>query len=143
MTNSALKVQTTTDLISLLGDFTRTLELEQQTLLALDAEQLMSVAERKTRILERIGQIDSTLMDKITSSEEQDDDYANVEEIRSLIDVCKNRNRENSLMVAQGLKICRNSIGILNSTIQKQSVELYSANGQSNTAISSRNLGEA
>jgi len=143
MTTKPHRIGNASELIRLLGDFNRTLELEQKSLLELEADQLITVTERKQMILDRIGQIDEHLMDQITGVAETDEGFASIEKIRQLINSCREQNRENSVMVAQGLKITRNAIGFLNNTVQQQSIELYSATGQSRAELSSRKLGEA
>jgi len=143
MTTKTHRIGNSAELIRLLGDFNRTLELEQKSLLELEADQLITVTERKQMILDRIAQIDEHLMDRITGAAETDEGFTSIEKIRQLIDSCREQNRENSVMVAQGLKITRNAIGFLNNTVQQQSIELYSATGQSRAELSSRKLGEA
>ncbi|MBX2883438.1 MAG: flagellar protein FlgN [Granulosicoccus sp.] len=143
MTANVNSIGTADELLKLLSEFNRALENEQKSLLELEAEQLLTVSARKQQILERIGQIETALLEKITTADTTSEDYSSIQSIQKLISRCREQNRDNGVLVAQGLKICRNSIGFLNSTVQQQSVELYTPTGQANSQLGSRKIGEA
>lgn len=141
-TNGAI-ISTVDSLLNLLNDFKLVLEMEQRALLELTQDHVTTVASRKEDILRKINRVHPDLLHRVRDTSEIHDIDHPIEQVRQLIETCKQHNRDNGALVAQGLKMCRNSIGFLRNNMNDLSVELYDPNGHTQSGLVSRNIGEA
>ncbi|MBX2879960.1 MAG: flagellar protein FlgN [Granulosicoccus sp.] len=136
-------IETPTELVSVLNDFTAVLELEQEALLAPASEHLDTVVTRKHALLQQINQIHPSLIQKMSQPEGNGDDLQQMVRAKELINTCNQHNRENGALVAQNLKIFRSSISFLSRNMNQHAVELYNPYGETHSELRNRDIGKA
>lgn len=143
MKNSVQIVDSTAAMIDLMKRFSETLQLEQRFLLTPGSTEIASLTDEKQRLLNQISSIHPDLIKRVINPRESDQEIDVINQIRKLIDGCKEHNRENGALVAQGLKVCRNSISILKGSTQQPRLELYDPQGQTDEKMIKRDFGQA
>lgn len=143
MTENSPVITTTAELARILTDFNTLLEQEQKGLQDSNSDQVEVVAMQKNVLLQRINHIHPDLAQRVSRAAVEDIEQNSIARIRQLIDSCKAHNRDNGALVAQGLKMCRTSIGFLSSNLNQGSVELYNLYGQASSEINRREIGQA
>jgi len=136
-------VNSTAELERLLSDLTKILEQERTSLLSPDVNHLTMLVTRKNSLLQAISNIHPELYSRLLTPLESDHEYEALAQINRLITSCKHFNTENGALVAQGLKVCRNSIGLLNGHTHNSSVQTYDINGQTDFEPGKRDHGIA
>lgn len=145
MNNPAIAVETPEVLLTLLRDFKHHLDQEQQMLLESTADNIDTLASRKYDLLQKINGISPTLLRRLNedADPDSDTDAKAIQQIKHLVQNCKEQNRENGVLVVQGLKVCRNSLELLKYSTNQNHTELYDPNGLSTSELSKRDLGQA
>ncbi|MGI9296193.1 MAG: flagellar export chaperone FlgN [Pseudomonadales bacterium] len=126
-------VKTAIELEELLCELVQTLEHERSNLTSLEPGNLSTLVARKNELLQSLSIIPQHLSSQVTAPVAPGDELSTIARIRKLIAKCQSYNKENGALVAQGLKVCRNSIALLNGNLSRPVVELYDVNGHTNS----------
>lgn len=136
-------IESPVELLALLKDFKHSLDQEQRQLLDAFTDNIETLASRKYQLLRKINSVSPTLLERLSGTNAIDAESASVEQVRGLIEECKDQNRDNGALVVQRLKVCRNSMALLNFGTNRPHTELYDPQGVTSPELTKRDLGQA
>ncbi len=110
---------------------------ERDVLLGPHTENAANLATEKERVIERIQTMLTELNNKLS---EEDKLNPAVTGLTELLIQCKSINSENNALVNQRLKIVRQSLAVVRTAVDNNSVELYSDQGTPMRSAAQRNL---
>ncbi|MBX2837593.1 MAG: flagellar protein FlgN [Gammaproteobacteria bacterium] len=138
MNRQAVKLDTTAELEEILNKLQDMLLLERNSLMSSDSDEVNLISSEKNALLGVMARMSPELLKRVHEDTENDPEVGAIQRIRDKIATCRSYNKENALLVAQKLKVCRNSINLLTGGVFDAVVERYDQQGQTHSGVEKR-----
>ena len=129
-------------LYAVLEKYADLLVVEQDALVASRVDPMNDIVRKKVDILNVFANINSDLLTALSAPSTLSNN-ADLARVRDLLGRCKILNAENSALINQGLKVCRNSIRYLNRDSGPSVSPLYNGKGMVADSVVNRSIGKA
>ena len=136
-------IVSSTELETLLKQLIDTLENERRCMSYPNSEYLPTLIDKKRDLLQRLAGIPQSLIDQLGNAKGGGADDPALDRIQKLLDKCKEYNKDNGVLAAQSLKVCRSTMDLLGSRGGMVEVEVYDKKGFTDAPTRSRFRGTA